>query len=120
MQLMDIMMHNKIAADSLLSICVPLSQKNPDGEAYLFSSMLSYTIEFCSQQDIKMFLDNHQNVDLVKDETIDFAYGYTKIGEYGKAIKLLSDVCLGGSVLDSLNLHYSYPLYLSCNFQLPR
>ena len=97
-----VMMHNKIAADSLLSICVPLSQKNPDGEAYLFSSMLSYTIEFCSQQDIKLFLDNHQNVDLVKDETIDFAYGYTKIGEYGKAIKLLSDVCLGGSVLDSL------------------
>lgn len=38
-----VMMNDKSAADSILSICVPLVQKNPDGEAYLFPSLLSYT-----------------------------------------------------------------------------
>lgn len=52
-----IILNNKSAADSLLSICIPLVQKNPDGEVYLFPSLLSYTIEFCSPDDLKTFLD---------------------------------------------------------------
>jgi len=68
-----IMLNNKIAADSLLAICIPLVQKNPDGEEYLLSSLLSYTIEFSSPHDIKAFLGEHQNFDLTKDEMMDFA-----------------------------------------------
>lgn len=52
-----VMMDDKSAADSILSICVPLLQKITDGEAYLFPSLLSYTIEFCSFDEIKAFLD---------------------------------------------------------------
>ena len=97
-----VMMNNKIAADSLLTICVPLVQKNPDGEAYMFSSLLSYTIEFCSQQNIKAFLDGHQNIEMTTDEMMNFAQGYSKIGEYDKAIKFLSEISPDGSTLDSL------------------
>lgn len=50
-----VMLEDKSAADSILSICVPLVQKNPDGEAYLFPSLLSYTIEFCAPDEIKAF-----------------------------------------------------------------
>ena len=97
-----VMMNDKSAADSILSICVPLVQKNPDGEAYLFPSLLSYTIEFCSPDEIKAFLNEYQDLELTKDETMDFARGYSKIGEYDKAITLLSGISLTESAWDSL------------------
>lgn len=95
-------MNDKSAADSLLSVCIPLVQKNPDGEAYLFSSLLSYTIEFCPPDAIKAFLDEYQNLELTTDEAMDFARGYSKIGEYGKALTFLSEITLPGSIADSI------------------
>ena len=97
-----VMLEDKSAADSILSICVPLVQKNPDGEAYLFPSLLSYTIGFCSPDEIKAFLDEYQDLELTKDETMNFAQGYSKIGEYDKAITLLSGISLTESAWDSL------------------
>ncbi len=97
-----VMLNDKSAADSLLSICVPLVQKNPNGEAYLFPSLLPYTIEFCSHDDIKAFLDKYQDLELTKDETVNFAKGYSKIGECDKALTLLSKISLFGTTLDSL------------------
>lgn len=97
-----VMLEDKSAADSILSICVPLVQKNPDGEAYLFPSLLSYTIEFCSTDEIKAFLDEYQDLELTKDETLIFAQGYSKIGEYDKAINFLSEISPSGFTMDSL------------------
>lgn len=97
-----IILNNKSAADSLLSICIPLVQKNPDGEVYLFPSLLSYTIEFCSPDDLKTFLDKYQDLELSKDETMNFARGYSKIGEQDKALNFLSRINPGTSDLDSL------------------
>lgn len=77
-------------------------QKNPDGEAVFFSSILSYTVEFCSSDTIKAFLDNYQDFELTRDETINFAQGYSKIGEFDKAYSLLSDITPSESILDSL------------------
>lgn len=59
-----VMMNNKSMADSILSICMPLAQKNPEGEAYLFPSFLSYTVELGSSDDIKIFLDEYQDLEL--------------------------------------------------------
>lgn len=97
-----VMLNNKTAADSLISICVPLVQKNQDGEAYLFPSLLSYTVEFCTPADIKSFLDQNQDLDLTKDDKMNFAQGYSKIGDYGKAMKLLSEITPDRFTLDSL------------------
>ena len=97
-----IILNNKSAADSLLSICIPLVQKNPDGEVYLFPSLLSYTIEFCSPDDLKTFLDKYQDLELTKDETMNFARGYSKIGEYDKALNILAEISPAAFTMDSL------------------
>ncbi len=97
-----IILNNKSAADSLLSICIPLVQKNPDGEVYLFPSLLSYTIEFCSPDDLKTFLDKYQDFELSKDETMNFARGYSKIGEYDKALNILAEISPAAFTMDSL------------------
>lgn len=97
-----IMMDDKSAADSILSICVSLVQKNPAGEAYLFSSLLSYTINLGSPQEIKEFLSEYQNIELTTDDVMIIAQGYSKIGEYDKATALLSEINLSESTWDSL------------------
>lgn len=97
-----VIMDDKSAADSIISICVPLVQKNPDYEAYLFPAIMSYTIELCSFDEIKAFLDEYQDMELTKDETMTFALGYSKIGEYDKALSLLSEITPSEYIMDSL------------------
>lgn len=97
-----VMLNNQSAADSLLSICAPLVQKNSSGKTYLFSSLLSYTIKFSSPDDIKSFLDEYHNIELTSDDMMNFAKGYAKIGECDKAINFLSRINLNTSSLDSL------------------
>ena len=97
-----VMMNDKSAADSVIVMCMPLVQKNPDGKAYLFSSMLSYTIELCSPDEIKAFLDAYQGMELTKNETTNFALGYSKIGAYDKALSLLTTITPSGFLMDSL------------------
>lgn len=97
-----VMMNDKSAADSLIAICLTLIERNQKYEAYLFPSLLSYTIEFCSPNDIKAFLDKYQDWELTPDETLDFAQGYSKIGEYDKAINLLSGISPAAFIMDSL------------------
>lgn len=97
-----VMLNNQSPADSLLSICIPLVQKNPDGEVYLFTSLLTYTIKFSSTDELKSFLDKYQDLELSKDETLNFARGYSKIGEQNKALNFLSRINPGTSDLDSL------------------
>ena len=96
------MQNNRLMADSLLSICMSLVKKNPDGETYLFPSLLSYVIEFCSFDELKAFLDKYQDLELTKDETMDFARGYSKIGEYDKALNILAKISPAAFTMDSL------------------
>lgn len=93
---------NKLAADSLVAKCKVLVQKNSDGLQYLFTSMLSYIVEFGSSNDVKAFLDAYQDVELNVDEKMSFALGYSKIGEYDKALAYLDGVNLSVSTMDSL------------------
>lgn len=86
-----VMLNNQSPADSILSICIPLVQKNPDGQVYLFTSLLTYTIKFSSTDDLKTFLDKYKDLELSKDETMNFAQGYSKIGEYDKALNFYQE-----------------------------
>ena len=97
-----VMQNNKPAADSLMSICVPMVKKNPEGEAFLFPSLLSYTVNFCSSDEIKEVLTEYQNMELTTDETMIIAEGYSKIGEYDKAMTLISNINPAESTWDSL------------------
>ena len=97
-----VMQNNKPAADSLMSICVPMVKKNPEGEDFLFPSLLSYTVNFCSSDEIKEVLTEYQNMELTTDETMIFAEGYSKIGEYDKAMTLISNINPAENTWDSL------------------
>lgn len=97
-----VMQNNKPAADSLMSICIPMVKKNPEGEAFLFPSLLSYTVNFCSSDEIKEVLTEYQNMELTTDETMIFAEGYSKIGEYDKAMALISNINPAENTWDSL------------------
>lgn len=97
-----VMLNNQSPADSLLSICIPLVQKNPDGEVYLFTSLLTYTIKFSSTDELKSFLDKYQDLELSKDETLNFARGYSKIGEQDKALNILAEISPAAFTMDSL------------------
>lgn len=97
-----VMQNNKPAADSLMSICAPMVKKNPEGEAFLFPSLLSYTVNFCSSDEIKEVLTEYQNMELTTDETMIFAEGYSKIGEYDKAMTLISNINPAENTWDSL------------------
>lgn len=87
---------------SAYHLCMTLVKKNPEGEKFLFPSLLSYAIEFCSHDDLKTFLDEYQNWELTKDEAMNFARGYSKIGEYDKALNILAEISPTAFILDSL------------------
>lgn len=94
--------NNKPMVDSLPSICVPLAKQCPAGDEFIFPSKLSYTIRFRSPHEIKAFLDKYQDKQLTKDEIMNFAQGYTKIGEYDKAMDILSSISPDSLTFDSL------------------
>lgn len=96
------MMHDKAAADSVLSICMPLAHDYPESEWFVFSSLLSYIIEFGTAEEIANFLNEYQNLELEQDDALNFAQGYSKIGQFEKAINIISDIKIEGTVLDSL------------------
>lgn len=96
------MKNNKLAADSLIHICFPLVKKNKDSESFLFNSILLYTLRFGTKEEIRDFLSKHQHNDLSSDDLMDFAKGYTKLGEYAQALHCLQNVELEADVQDSL------------------
>ncbi|MGM9714243.1 MAG: hypothetical protein ACI3Y5_09070 [Prevotella sp.] len=97
-----IITNNKAAADSILKKTILLAHNNPDSEEYLFSSFLSYTIEFGTTEETKRFLDKYQDMELKKNDVINFAQGYSKIGEHDKALIFLSKKMKYDSILDTL------------------
>lgn len=74
-----IILNDKSAADSLLSICQSLVKKHPDGKAYLFSSYLSYTINFGSPKEIKELLTEYKDIELTNDDAMNIAKDIQKL-----------------------------------------
>ena len=66
-------------ADSMLAICHPLIENNPQGEEFLFPIMISYILEFGTLEEIRKCLSENQAIPLTSDDTIDFARGYLKV-----------------------------------------
>ena len=97
-----ILLENKSAADSILKVCNPLLKKIPDGNQMIFNTILSYTVEFGSNEDIKNFLEKNKDIVQTNDEIMNIAIGYSKIGEYDKAMDMLSLCAPFSSTSDSL------------------
>ena len=97
-----ILTDNKVKADSMLSICRQLVNQNPEGEMYLSPSIMSYTLEFGTPDEIRECLYLYQEKDLTSEQTVDLARGFLQIGEADKAMQLITSVVPGSSILDTL------------------
>ena len=93
---------NRVKADSMMAICRQLVEKNPAGEMYLSPSIVSYTLQFGSPDEIRQLLYRYQDLDLKFDYTIDFARGFLKIGEPDKALEVINGATIGPRTLDSV------------------
>lgn len=96
------MLNDKAGADSIRLLCNQLVKGNDDIREELLSSDLSYTIEYGTEEEIKALLKESLVSDLNRDNALDVAYGYVKIGESGKAMEIVSCISPEGSVFDSL------------------
>ena len=95
---------NKPSADSLMTKSAELVQRYSTGESTLFTSTLAYLLKFGTHHEIEIFLENYKNRELSEDDAINFALGYTKIGENQKAFSYLSSIEQTGTLIDSLKL----------------
>lgn len=97
-----IMMGDKIRADSIFNICYTLDKHPDTNEDVLYSSLLSYFIEFGTNAEIRKIIDDFQSLELASDEALNIVQGYKKIGDYNKAESVLSKISVPSSILDSL------------------
>ncbi len=97
-----ILLCDKAGADSLLSVCAGLLRKYPGEETVFFPAYVSYVVEYGSPEELKSFLDENRGKELSEDDTIDFARGYARIGDYAQALAILSEMEQRGEVTDSL------------------
>ena len=89
-------------ADSMLAICRPLVERNPEGEKFLTPSIMSYTLEFGTPEEIKECLYRYLEKDLTTEETVDLARGFLQIREADRAMQLINSVVPGTNILDTL------------------
>lgn len=89
-----ILMDNKQKADSMMSICCELDRQIDSDDDYLFSSIVSYVTEFGSPDEIREFMAGFEAADLSADDAMNFAYGYSKIGDYERAMDILSNTAI--------------------------
>ena len=97
-----ILTSNREKADSMLAICRPLVERNHDGEKFLTPSIMSYTLEFGTPEEIRECLDRYLEKDLTTEETVDLARGFLQIGEADRAMQLINSVVPGTNILDTL------------------
>ena len=97
-----ILTRNKVKADSMLAVCRQLVDQNPEGVTYLSPSIMSYTLEFGTPDEIRECLYRYQEKDLTSEQTVDLARGFLQIGEADKAMQLINSVVPGTNILDTL------------------
>ncbi len=97
-----ILTRNKVKADSMLAVCRQLVDQNPEGVTYLSPSIMSYTLEFGTPDEIRQCLYRYQKKDLTSEQTVDLARGFLQIGEADKAMQLINSVVPGTNILDTL------------------
>ncbi len=106
-----ILMENKLAADSVLALCISSSNDIDNGEELLAPIYLSYIADFGTRNEIKKFLGQYQSLPSTKNNHLSMAYALAMAGEYDEASEFLSKADLKGSVIDSLS-HKSLQGYI--------
>ena len=103
----NLVLNNKAAADSLMGICTKLNEQFPGNESYTFAPFLIYAIDFGSDEELRQLLAQLDEQNIPPANLLDVILGYSKIGDYPKAIALLEKEKLFSelSPMDSLRYH---------------
>lgn len=97
-----VMLKDKFMSDSILSVCLQLSQQLSEASAAIYPAYLSYIVEYGDLEDLDSHFNKFQNEDLSSEDRLDFARGYSRLGQYDRASSILSDYIPSGSLIDSL------------------
>ncbi len=97
-----VLSNNKDAADSILSISMPLITKNPENNNIFFWSFLSYNVKYGSKEELIDLLTTTNYNNLTKDDKLDIVNGFIRLGDYDKAMDIISNIKLEGSTDDTL------------------
>lgn len=97
-----IMMSDKSASDSLFNICREFRNIEGVDSNYLLTSTISYKLAFGSEDDIRLYLDSIDDYVMSKDDSINVAYAYSKVGDFEISLRRLSEVYISDNIFDSL------------------
>ena len=95
----SILNNDKPLADSILTCCRSEIEKHPDYEASLLSYILSYTITFGSDEEIRTAIESClDKKNLSRNAKLKMALGYSKIGEAEKALQIFAEASPSNSL----------------------
>ena len=95
----SILNNDKPLADSVLTCCRNEIEKHPDYEASLLSYILSYTITFGSDEEIRTAIESClDKKNLSRQAKLKMALGYSKIGEAEKALQIFTEASPSNSL----------------------
>lgn len=94
---------DKSRADSILNLCTGFDELSEEQRYLLKDYMLSYTIEFGSDDEIRKAIDYHVNLlELDTNAVMNLALAYNKLGDNDKARQMLNHVNKSGIEYDTL------------------
>lgn len=99
----SILNDNKHLADSIMSIAYEKIAQNPEFGSALMPEILSYTVKYGDQKDIKEILSHYNSIDNIDDETkIGVATAYCKIGDLSNAKHFIDAIPSSSNVRQTL------------------
>ena len=100
-----VILNDSISSDSLIQESKDIISSKGLDDKYLISSELSYIVKFGTKEAIRTFLEKNLDFIIEKDDLYDSSTGYSKIGEYDTALKVLSKIQLDNTTADSLRYY---------------
>ncbi len=98
----ELMLKDKLKADSLANICLRLSDRNLTSDRFLLRSILNYNIIYGNPAVVDSLLQVAEDSGLASRISLVMARGYMKTGKAEKALQYLQDLKVPPKMLDSL------------------
>lgn len=98
----ELMLKDKLKADSLANICLRLSDRNLTSDRFLLRSILNYNIIYGNPAVVDSLLQVAEDSGLANSISLVMAKGYMKTGKAEKALQYLQDLKVPPKMLDSL------------------
>lgn len=99
----EVILHDKVRADSIIMICKCLVKDCPEGEHFMYSPLLTYAINYGTDKEIATAINTLvEKGELYPSILLNMAYGYAKLGEGRAALSMLDSIEFSPEPMDSL------------------